>query len=147
VFQRGTQNVRIDHLAYRKPHAALDRSQRVGHARRHRRRHCNRGRERRCSGFSTPRLAALAEQASVEAVAAALDPGTTTVGYQVQLSHTAPTLVGSEVRADAVLESIEGRRLTFRISARDSRGLVGAGRIVRVVVVRDRFMEKARSES
>jgi fluoroacetyl-CoA thioesterase len=97
--------------------------------------------------LATPRLAALAEQASVEAVAAALDPGTTTVGYQVQLSHTAPTLVGSEVTADAVLESIEGRRLTFRISARDSRGLVGAGRIVRVVVVRDRFMEKARGES
>jgi fluoroacetyl-CoA thioesterase len=97
--------------------------------------------------LATPRLAALAEQASVEAVAAALDPGTTPVGYQVQLSHTAPTLVGSKVTAGAVLESIEGRRLTFRISARDSRGLVGAGRIVRVVVVRDRFMEKARGES
>ena len=97
--------------------------------------------------LGTPRLVALAEQASVEAVAKALDPGTTTVGYQVQLSHTAPTMVGGEVTAEAILENIEGRRLTFRISARDSRGLVGAGRVMRVVVVRDRFMEKARGES
>jgi fluoroacetyl-CoA thioesterase len=97
--------------------------------------------------LATPRLIALAEQATVEAVANALDPGTTTVGYQVQLSHTSPTLVGHEVTADAILENIEGRRLTFRIAARDSRGLVGAGRVMRVVVVRDRFMEKAKGES
>jgi fluoroacetyl-CoA thioesterase len=97
--------------------------------------------------LATPRLVALAEQATVAAVASALEPGTTTVGYQVQLSHTAPTPVGGVVTADAILENIEGRRLTFRISAHDSRGLVGAGRVMRVVVVRDRFMEKARSES
>jgi predicted thioesterase len=97
--------------------------------------------------LATPRLVALAEQATVAAVADALDPGTTTVGYQVQLSHTAPTPVGSKVTAEAILESIEGRRLTFRIAAHDARGLVGAGRLMRVVVVRDRFMEKARGDS
>jgi fluoroacetyl-CoA thioesterase len=97
--------------------------------------------------LATPRLVELAEQASVAAVADALDPGTTTVGYQVQLSHTAPTPVGSKVTAEAILESIEGRRLTFRIAAHDARGLVGAGRLMRVVVVRDRFMEKARGDS
>ena len=96
--------------------------------------------------LATPRLIALAEQASVAAIADALDPGTTTVGYQVQLSHTAPTPVGSKVTAEAILENIEGRRLTFRIAAHDSRGLVGAGRVMRVVVVRDRFMEKAKGE-
>jgi predicted thioesterase len=97
--------------------------------------------------LATPRLIALAEQASVAAVADALEPGTTTVGYQVQLSHTAPTPVGSKVTAEATLENIEGRRLTFRIAAHDAHGLVGAGRVMRVVVVRDRFMEKAKGES
>src|SRR5262245_30068984 len=96
--------------------------------------------------LATPRLVALAEQASVAAVTGELDPGTTTVGYQVQLSHLAPTAVGEKVTAEAILMSIEGRRLTFRISAHDARGFVAAGRITRVVVERDRFVERARGE-
>ena len=42
-----------------------------------------------------------------------------------------------------MLESVEGRRLTFRVSVTDDRGLVAAGRITRVVVERDRFLERA----
>ena len=93
--------------------------------------------------LSTPRVVALAEEASVRAVAADLDAGTTTVGYRVQLDHLAPTAVGGDVEAEAVLEAVEGRRLVFRVTVNDGRGLVAAGRITRVVVVRDRFLERA----
>ena len=62
------------------------------------------------------------------------------------LAHLSPTPVGSEVTAEATLEGVEGRRLTFRVSVTDARGLVAAGRITRVVVVRDRFVERAQSE-
>jgi predicted thioesterase len=96
--------------------------------------------------LATPRVIALAEHASVEAVRDDLPAGTTTVGYEVQLTHIAPTPVGAKVTADAVLEHIDGRRLTFRVSVSDARGLVAAGRITRVVVVRDRFLERARAE-
>jgi fluoroacetyl-CoA thioesterase len=94
--------------------------------------------------LATPRVVALAEQATVEAVAGALPEGHTTVGYRVQLTHLAPSPVGANVRVDVVLESIEGRRLSFRVSVTDGRGLVAAGYITRVVVERDRFIEKAR---
>jgi predicted thioesterase len=94
--------------------------------------------------LATPRVVALAEQASVEAVAHALDPGLTTVGSEVQLTHLAPSPVGAKVTADVVLESVEGRRLVFRVSVTDARGLVAVGRITRVVVQRDRFLERAR---
>jgi predicted thioesterase len=97
--------------------------------------------------LATPRLIALAEQASVEAVADELKPGATSVGYEVQLAHLSPTPVGGKVTAEATLESIEGRRLTFRISVNDARGLVAAGRVTRVVVMRDRFVERAQTES
>jgi len=97
--------------------------------------------------LGTPRVIALAEEASVAAVQDALEPGLTTVGYEVQLAHLAPTPIGSKATAEATLESIEGRRLTFRVSVNDSRGLVAAGRITRVVVVRDRFIERAQAES
>jgi predicted thioesterase len=96
--------------------------------------------------LATPRLVTLLEQASVQALGDRLGPEKTSVGYEVQLAHLSPTPVGSEVTAEATLESVEGRRLTFRVSVTDARGLVAAGRITRVVVVRDRFIERAQSE-
>ena len=96
--------------------------------------------------LGTPRLSALAEQASIEAIASDLPEGRTTVGYQVQLAHLTPTAVGGTVVAEATLEQIEGRRLTFRVSVNDARGLVAAGRITRVIVERARFLERAQSE-
>jgi len=92
---------------------------------------------------ATPRVVQLAEEASVQAVAGALDQDTTTVGYRVQLDHLAPTAVGASMNAEATLESVESRRLTFRVSVSDGRGLVAAGKITRVVVDRARFLGKA----
>ncbi|MGH9026031.1 MAG: thioesterase family protein [Acidimicrobiia bacterium] len=93
--------------------------------------------------LATPRVVNLAEEATVLAVADRLTGGTTTVGYRVQLDHLAPTAVGGRVQAEALLESVEGRRLVFRVSVSDKNGLVAAGRITRVVVERGRFLEKA----
>jgi predicted thioesterase len=93
--------------------------------------------------LATPRVVSLAEEAAVRAVGDALDQGQTTVGYRVQLDHLAPTAVGGQVDAEAMLENVEGRRLTFRVSVNDGRGLVAAGRITRVIVDRSRFLEKA----
>src|SRR5260370_29703005 len=90
-----------------------------------------------------PRVVALAEEASVQAVRSDLAPGTTTVGYRVQLDHLAPTAIGGEVRAEAVLVTIESRRLTFRVTVSDARGVVAAGKGTRVIVDRTRFLEKA----
>jgi predicted thioesterase len=42
-----------------------------------------------------------------------------------------------------MLEAVQGRRLTFRVSVTDARGLIAAGKITRVVVERARFLEKA----
>ena len=64
----------------------------------------------------------------------------------MQLTHLAPTPVGGKVTAEATLEAVEGRRLTFRVSVSDARGLVAAGRITRVVVERTRFLERVRDE-
>jgi len=96
--------------------------------------------------LGTPRVIALAEQATVEALDGVLPEGRTTVGYQVQLAHLTPTPIGGTVVAEATLEQIEGRRLTFRVSVNDARGLVAAGRITRVVVERARFLERSHSE-
>lgn len=93
--------------------------------------------------LATPRVVLLAEQATVAAVAGHVPDGMTTVGYRVQLDHLAPVPVGDTITTDATLETVEGRRLTFRVSVKHDAGLVAAGRVTRVVVERTRFLEKA----
>ncbi|MBI5090525.1 MAG: thioesterase, partial [Actinobacteria bacterium] len=71
-----------------------------------------------------------------------LPAGHTTVGMRVQVDHLQPTGVGTEVEAEAMLEKIDGRRLMFTVSASDTRGLVAAGKVTRVLVEVDRFNSK-----
>ncbi len=92
--------------------------------------------------LATPRVVALVEEASVAAVDGHLPAGRTTVGMRVQLDHLQPTAVGSTVAAEAVLEKVEGRRLLFTVSVRDHRGLVACGKVTRVIVDAERFLEK-----
>jgi predicted thioesterase len=94
--------------------------------------------------LATPRVVGLVEEASVKAVAGWLAAGCTTVGMRIQLDHLAPTAVGSTVRAQATLERVEGRRLIFAVSVSDDRGLIAAGKVTRVMVETERFLDKCR---
>jgi fluoroacetyl-CoA thioesterase len=94
--------------------------------------------------LGTPRLIALVEEATLAAISDQLPAGQTTVGMRVQVDHLAPTSVGSSVAAEATLEKVEGRRLTFTVSVSDQCGLVAAGKVTRVVVETERFLDKAR---
>jgi fluoroacetyl-CoA thioesterase len=94
----------------------------------------------------TPRLIALCEEACISAVAGRLGPGRTTVASQVHFDHLAPVGVGGVVTAEATLKRIEGRRLVFTVSVRSDTdaGLLAAGRVVRVLVDREKFLAKMR---
>ena len=94
--------------------------------------------------LATPRLIALCEEAACLAVDGVLGEGQTSVGVRVQFDHLAPVNAGSEVVAEATLEKVEGRRLVFTVTATDAAGLVGAGKVTRVVVERGDFLVKAR---
>ena len=85
----------------------------------------------------------LTEAATVKAVAAALDPGQTSVGTSIRLEHTAASPVGMTVTITAELTVVDGRRLTFRVEAADAKGTVaGLGTVERVVVDRDKFLAR-----
>jgi predicted thioesterase len=94
--------------------------------------------------LATPRLLQLCEQATLVAVRPNLQPGQSSVGFRVELTHLAPVAIGSTVVATATLERSEGRRLVFNATVVDSCGLVAAGKVTRVLVETDRFMENAR---
>jgi len=93
--------------------------------------------------LATPSIILLAEQATWAALEGRLAEGTSAVEHRVEISHLAPTPVGAKVKAEAVLEAVEGRRLVFRISVTDDRGLVAAGRFTRVIVSTEKFLERA----
>ena len=92
--------------------------------------------------FATPAMVALMEHAAMEAVAASLPEGSTTVGSEMNTSHLKPSKLGAEITATAVLTAVEGRRLTFNVGARDDEGVSGEGPHVRYIVDRERFMAK-----
>jgi fluoroacetyl-CoA thioesterase len=93
--------------------------------------------------LGTPRVVALCEEATVAALGDRLPAGQTTVAMRVQVDHLQPTAVGGVVEAEAILEKIEGRRLTFTVSASDAKGLVAAGKVTRALVEVERFLSKA----
>lgn len=97
--------------------------------------------------FSTPSLVALMEQAALEAVRNFLPEGWTTVGTRIDIEHRKATLVGKEVRAEAILIQAEGRALKFLVEAHDADGIVGKGRHHRFIVNRNGFLRKLRESA
>ena len=93
--------------------------------------------------LATPRVLAWAEAACLAALHDVLDDDETTVGMRIQLDHVQPTPVGRAASIHAEVERVEGRRITFTVEASDARGTIATGRVVRVIVDRDRFLERA----
>ena len=92
--------------------------------------------------FATPAMAALVEAAAVQAVAEVLGEDQTTVGVYLDLQHLAATPIGLTVRAEAKLVNVEGRRLTFRVTAYDDVEQIGIGSHQRMLVDTSRFVAR-----
>ena len=90
--------------------------------------------------LATPRMIALMENAAMLAVAPVLAPGETTVGGQISVSHLKPSAVGATVSATAVLTRVEGRKLTFALSASEGDKHIGEGTHIRFIVGREKFL-------
>ena len=66
----------------------------------------------------------------------------TTVGTAIHVRHLAPTGIGSEVTADAVLEKVEGRFHIFKVTARNGETLLGDGHVHRAFISYAKFVDK-----
>lgn len=99
-----------------------------------------------CSGcllvYATPCMVALMEGAACEALEGALGEDQTTVGIELNIAHTAATPVGMEVRAEAEVTAVDGKIITFQITAYDEKGKIGEGTHKRAIVNTQRFLDK-----
>jgi fluoroacetyl-CoA thioesterase len=90
--------------------------------------------------FATGFLIGLVEWTCIQAVNPHLDwPREQTVGTKVELSHSAPTPPGKDVVVDVELTAVEGRRLVFRVSARDDAATICEGTHERFVIDAEKF--------
>ena len=96
--------------------------------------------------YATPCMVALMEGAACEAIAEVLKETETTVGTLLNIEHTSATPVGLEVRAEAVVVNVEGKVITFEVTAYDEIGEIGHGIHKRVVVNSQKFLDKAYSK-
>ena len=92
--------------------------------------------------YATPCMAALMEGAACEAIESGLDEGETTVGIALDLQHTAATPVGMDVTATAEVTAVDGKIITFSITASDEAGTIGTAIHKRAVVNAQRFLDK-----
>ena len=93
--------------------------------------------------LATPRMVALMEEAACAAIAPALTEGQTSVGTALSIAHSAATPVGLDARAVAEVTAVNGRALSFKVTAYDEKGEIGSGTHERFLVMGSRFTEKA----
>ena len=92
--------------------------------------------------YATPCMVALMEGAACEAIAPAIPEDKTTVGIELNIQHTSATPVGLEVRAEAEVTAVEGKIITFSLTAYDEAGKIGEGTHKRCIVSSQRFLDK-----
>ena len=92
--------------------------------------------------LSTPRLIQLLESAAVAAIQGFVRPDQISLGTLVKVRHLAATPLGMKVTAHSVLEEVDDRRLVFRSDAHDELEKVAEGEHERILVSRERFINK-----
>lgn len=92
--------------------------------------------------LATPVMINLIEAAALDAVEALLPNGHQSLGTRLDVTHVAATPVGMRAMATARVVAVEGRKITFRVEARDEVDLIGEGTHERVVVNVARFDQR-----
>ncbi len=92
--------------------------------------------------FATPAMIAFMEHTAMESVLPFLPQGAVTVGTEVCIKHLKASPVGSKITCTATLTAVDNRKLQFDVKAYDGDDLIGEGTHERVIVDKQRFLEK-----
>jgi len=84
--------------------------------------------------LATPVMINLIEAAALAAIEHLLPAGYQSLGTHLDVRHLAATPVGMKVRATARVTKVDGRAVSFEVSAHDEKDLIGDGLHERVVV-------------
>jgi len=97
--------------------------------------------------FATGFMVGLLEWACIMAIKPHLDwPNEQSVGTHINVSHEAATPPGFEVKATVELIAMEGRKLTFSVSAHDGTDMISQGTHERFIIDKNKFDSKMRGK-
>ena len=92
--------------------------------------------------LATPVMILMMENAALNAIRPYLEPGESAVGTAIDVKHLAATPVGHTVRAEAEVTRVEGKRIEFKVSARDELEEIGNGTHQRTLINLRSFNER-----
>lgn len=92
--------------------------------------------------LATPVMILIMENAALNAIRSFLDSGESAVGAAIDVRHLAATPVGHDVRAEAEVINVDGKRIEFKVSARDETEEIGNGTHQRIVINLRSFNER-----
>jgi len=97
--------------------------------------------------YATPELCRDIEHTCREALLDHLQAGEDSVGIEIMVRHTAPTLPGMEVEITATVSAVEGRKVSFDVAAKDEIEPIGGGTHVRFIVDKEKTYERLRAKA
>lgn len=92
--------------------------------------------------YATPAMIALMENTAKSLVIDELPIGYTTVGIEMNVKHIKASPLGANIKCNAVLIKVDGKKLFFDVEANDDQGTIGNGSHIRYVVNSDDFMKR-----
>lgn len=95
------------------------------------------------SVYATPMMIALMEECASSLLASFLEEGETSVGIRMDATHDAATPLSMNVKATAKITAVDGKKVTFQITAIDEADTIGIAKHERFIVNKERFEQKA----
>jgi fluoroacetyl-CoA thioesterase len=96
--------------------------------------------------LATPVMINLIEAAALSAIEHLLDSGSQSLGTHLDVHHIAATPVGMKVVASAHVTRVDGRKVYFRVEAKDEKDVIGHGSHERVVVNVAKFDQRVQKK-
>jgi predicted thioesterase len=92
--------------------------------------------------FATPAMIALMEKTAQLSIQEQLPEGFVTVGTEIHITHSKASPLGAKITCQSELLEAEGKKLMFKVSAHDGKGIIGEGIHHRYIVNAREFMER-----
>lgn len=97
--------------------------------------------------YATPELVRDIEQACRDILIEHADAGEDSVGIEIAVRHTAPTLPGMAVEIAATVTAVEGRKISFDVVAKDEAEPIGNATHTRFIVDVARTYERLKAKA
>jgi fluoroacetyl-CoA thioesterase len=96
--------------------------------------------------YATPAMVALMEKTCLVSVLPFLPEGYGTVGTKVNIVHIKASPKNMKVICESELIEVDGKRLVFKLTARDEQAEIGSGTHERFIIDVKKFMSKLSSK-